>query len=322
MPIQAPIRHRLTDRSTPAFAQASALLLLGFSTAAPVAAQSAPKAHLEQRVTDTAKMLEDHPHFKGRAAQEIEKGVEFVTGNTVFVLSHESGHALIAEMGIPVIGREEDGADAFATIMALKMKNAFADRVLTSAARGWFLGDQRDKKDGMKTPYYDEHGIDLERAYAIVCLMVGGEPDKYSPLADEVKIPAERQGTCQGDYSNASWSWDKVLKPHQRTPEQPKTKIDVTYGPGGEYESFAEMARKLRILEGVAEHLSESYVWRTPSGLEMQVCGEPAAHWDLSTRKITVCYEIIWEFSQLYRHYGHLELVPELDKKVLAKKRR
>ena len=67
-------------------------------------------------------------------------------------------------MQIPVLGHEEDAVDAFATITLLRLKDAFADRVVTNAARGWFFGDQRDKKDGIKTEYYDEHGLDLQRA--------------------------------------------------------------------------------------------------------------------------------------------------------------
>ena len=266
-------------------------------------------------------MLQAEPRFKGLSAKQVESGVEFVTGNTLFVLSHEAGHAVIAEMGIPVIGREEDGADAFATVMLLKLGHSFADRVLTNAAKGWFLGDQRDKKDGVQINYYDEHGIDLQRAYGIVCLMVGGEPEKFTGLADEVKIPEERQGTCQGDYSNASWSWDKVLKPHLRAPDQPKTTIAVTYGSGkGEYDHLMELARKLGILEAVAGHLSETYVWRTPISLEMQACGQPAAQWEGPAKKITVCYEIIAQFADLYRRYGNAPLLPTPDKNMLKRR--
>jgi len=133
---------------------------------------------------------------------------------------------MIIEMGIPVLGREEDAADALATIVAVKMSDAFSDRVVTNAARGWFLGDQRDRKEGIPTTYYDEHGMDLQRAYNIVCLMVGGQPEKFEGLANEVKLPAQRQASCQDDFSNASWSWDKVLAPHKRKPDDPKTKIE------------------------------------------------------------------------------------------------
>jgi hypothetical protein len=239
-----------------------ACLILALTLAAlfatPSRAEVKKRAELEQRVLDMVQMFEKDPRYsKGKTPEQIKDGVEFVTGNVLFVLAHETAHALINELGIPVIGREEDGADALATIVALRIKNTFADRVVSNAARGWFLSEQRDRKSGVSTKYYDEHGIDLQRAYYIVCLMVGGEPEKFEALAREVKMPEERQGTCRGDFSNASWSWQQVLKPHLRKPEDPKTKIEVNYAPTTEYASLAALGRKLQILESVAEWLSE-----------------------------------------------------------------
>jgi hypothetical protein len=283
--------------------------------------QSAKASELEQRVLDIAHMFQNDPRYnRGKTPKQIQDGVEFVTGNVLFVLGHETAHALISEFGIPVLGREEDAADALATIVALKMANSFADRVVINAARGWFLSDQRDRKDGIPTSFYDEHGMDLQRAYNIVCLLVGGQPDKFMGLADEVKLPDERQGTCQGDFSNASWSWEQVLKPHMRKPGDPKTDIKVNYGPPGEYATLAELGRKLHILESVAEWLSEDYVWKRPISLEMQQCGSPGAQWDLPSQKVIVCYEIIREFVQLHRNYGQMALVPGTMKMSKNKK--
>ena len=74
--------------------------------------------------------------------------MEFVAGNILFVLGHEAGHAVISEMGIPVVGREEDAADIFSTLMALMCGDSFADRVLANAALGWFFSDRRDGATG------------------------------------------------------------------------------------------------------------------------------------------------------------------------------
>jgi Putative metallopeptidase len=279
--------------------------------ATPTLAETATRSELEQRVLDVAHMFQNDPRYnRGKTPQQVKDGVEFVTGNVLFVLGHETAHALISEMAIPVLGREEDAADALATIVALKMANSFADRVVVNAARGWFLSDQRDRKEGIPSTFYDEHGMDLQRAYNIVCLLVGGEPDKFSGLAKEVKLPEQRQGTCQGDYSNATWSWEQVLKPHMRKPEDPKTKIEVKYAEAGDYSMLAQIGQKLKILESVAEWLSDDYAWKRPISLEMQQCGSPGARWDLQTRKVVVCYEIIREFSTLYRNYGQMALVP------------
>jgi hypothetical protein len=161
--------------------------------------------------------------------------------------------------------------------------------------------------------------MDLQRAYGIVCLMVGGQPDKFENLANEVKLPERRQASCQDDFSNASWSWDQALKSHKRKPDDPKTTIAVKYAEGGEYANLAELGAKLKILETVADWLSEDYVWRRPISLEMQQCGSPGARWELQSQKVIVCYELIREFVQLYRNYGQLPLIPATMTATMSK---
>jgi len=307
---------------------AALALALVVLVAAPVAFAQTPSSasmtkrqELEKAIADIAHMFQNDPRYnRGKTPQQIQDGVEFVTGNVLFVLAHETGHALISVFEIPVIGREEDAADALATVVALKMGNSFADRVVVNAARGWFLSDQRDRKEGIPSAFYDEHGLDLQRAYNIVCLMVGGAPEKFMTLAQEVKLPKERQDTCKFDYSNAEWSWEEVLKPHKRKPEDPKTEIKVSYAEPGEYATLAELGRKLQILETVAEWLSEDFAWKTPISIEMQQCGSAGARWLPPMKKIVVCYELIREFVQLHRSFGQAELVPGTMKMSKNKK--
>jgi hypothetical protein len=310
--------QRMTDFAWRVCAAALALLVLVlFAEPAAIAqvvseAAAARKHELEQRVLDVAHMFQNDPRYnRGKTPEQVKDGVEFVTGNVLFVLGHETAHALISVFQIPVIGKEEDGADALSTIVALKMGSSFAERVVVNAARGWFLSDQRDRKEGTPSTFYDEHGLDLQRAYNIVCLMVGAAPDKFMALANEVKLPEERQSSCHFDFSNASWSWEQVLKPHRRKPEDPKTKIEVNYAPASdEYSNLAALGRKLQILEAVADWLSEDFAWTTPISLEMQECGGPDARWRPTEKKVVVCYELIREFVQLYRNYGQTALVP------------
>ena len=102
--------------------------------------------------------------------------------------------------------------------------------MLAEATKGWFLSARRDQETGGKVVYYDDHGLDQQRAYQIVCLMVGSDKDKFKDLASETKLPEDRQDSCAEDYSDALYAWDLLLKPHLRSPDQPKTKIDVVYG--------------------------------------------------------------------------------------------
>ena len=274
----------------------------GFLWAAP----SGDEARLEAAV----EAMSTHPRVKDVPRDKLKATTEFAVGNILFVLLHEAAHGLISDLALPVLGREEDAADQLATVMALKMADSFADRVVVNAARGWFLGDQRDRRAGVPTIFYDEHGMDLQRAYHIVCLLVGGAPEKFRGLADEVKLPKERQHTCQFDYSNASWSWEQLLKPHMRKPGDPKTTIKVTYVPSTEFATLGALGQKLQILETVAEWLSEDFVWKNPISLEMRECGGPNARWIPGPKKIEICYELIHEFVQLHRGWGQAELVP------------
>ena len=329
LPPSVPARAFGVVRRACATAVALTVLIL-FAQPAAIAEMATPDkskaTELEQRVLDIVHMFENDPRFnRGKTPQQIKDSVEFVTGNVLFVLGHEVAHALISQFELPVLGREEDAADALSTIIALKMGNSFADRVVINAAKGWFLSDQRDKKEGVSTDFYDEHGMDVQRAYYVVCLMVGGAPEKFMKLAEEVKLPEERQSSCKFDYSNASWSWEQVLKPHLRKPEDPKTKIEVNYVPTVEFATLSELGRKLQILEAMAEWLSEDFAWKRPITLEMQECGDPGARWDPINKKVIICYEVIREFVQLHRSYGQAALVAEpmkmsKNKKIVAAK--
>src|SRR5262249_8319941 len=150
--------------------------------------------------------------------------------------------------------------------------------------------------------FYDEHGLDQQRAYQIVCLMVGSNPEKFKDLAEWVKLPQARQSSCVGDYSNAVYSWDTVLKPHRRARDQPKTKLDVVYGDGkGTYDVNARSFSALRFLELIADFATDQVVFRSPFTIEIQSCGESNAQWDVSTHMLTLCYEMVEEYVSLFQ---------------------
>ena len=223
----------------------------------------------------------------------------------LFVATHEMGHAVIGQMELPVLGREEDAADSFAILTAIKIGTEFSERVLIEAAQGYFLSDRRDKKEGNKFAYYDEHGMNLQRAYQVVCFLVGFDPKKFQGLADDTKLPEDRRESCRGDYNNTAWSWDTMLTPHRRAPDQPKQKIEVVYEDAkGPLEVYARTFRSTRFLETVAEHVADRFAWPNPLVLEMRSCGTVNARWRAFLRKLELCYKLAQEFALLYRDYG------------------
>ena len=276
--------------------------------ARPVFAQSPPSAGqpFQARLDAAAQALGSHPRYKNTSLKFRQQIVEFVIGNILFAMLHELGHVAIAEMELPVVGKEEDAADSFAAMRLIRLGSAFSHRVLVEAAKGWFLSVLRDKAEGDQVDFYDTHGLDQQRAYQIVCFMVGADPVKFKDLADETKLPEDRQKSCARDYSKASSSWELLLKPHLRSADQPKTKIDYAYGEGkgDRLENIARVAHSIQLLETLARRWAETFAWPEPFTLEAQSCGFPNAAWVQATRKLTVCYELFADFSDLYRTYG------------------
>jgi Putative metallopeptidase len=294
---------------------AFALVAFVFSGGATLA-QTAPSssAPIQERINEVARALQSKPRLQRLSEKQRETLVNFIVGNMLFVMLHELGHGAVSEFNIPIVGREEDAADNFAIVNLLKVGSAFSHRILVEAARGWFLSDRRDRDDKEALEFYDEHSLDKQRAYQIVCVMVGSDPVAFRDLADETKLPEDRQKTCKRDYDTATSGWDAVMKPHRRSADQAKTKIDVTYGEGkGKFDAYAQGFRVLRMLDVVADRAADEFAWPIPFALETQSCGFINAEWVTTTHKLTLCYELADDFADLYRY--NKELTPAKRKR-------
>jgi hypothetical protein len=272
--------------------------------AAPAVAQEgAFQAKLDAAVS----ALDRYPRFRGLSPEHRELIAEFMAGNTLFVALHELSHEVTSQMKLAALDRKEDAADAFAVLQLAKLAPALSDHVLEQAAKGWYVSDQRTQDNGNTVPYFDDHGIDRERAERIACLMVGAGGGKFPRLAAETKLPQERRDGCGAEYEAATKVWDEALKPRLRSPDQPKTKIEVVYGPAdakGKVEPIAQAFRSMGLLEAVAAQLADTYVWPAPFTIEMESCGYPSAQWLPRVRKLGICYELAADFGEFYRTYG------------------
>jgi hypothetical protein len=305
-PISRGARRGLLKGTVRVLCPCSALLILvGFGTGGLLAqAPSSAAPSFAESVAETERALVDHElgvkHFPPHKRKAL---IEFVIGNLLFVSTHELGHGVLAEFNLPNLGHDENAADNFAILTALNVGDSFSDRALIEATNGWYLADLRDKHTGEKPAYYDSHGMNLQRGYQIICMMVGSHPEKFKELAERAQMPDDRQQECKGDFDFAGWSWETMLKPHLRAPNQPKQKIELTYGEAeGKLAVYARTFRDIKFLETLAEHLGDRYAWPRPFVMEMVTCGEVGASWH--SRKLKICYEMAQEFAELYRDYA------------------
>ncbi|MBI4144979.1 hypothetical protein HY493_02130 [Candidatus Woesearchaeota archaeon] len=120
-----------------------------------------------------------------------------------FILQHEEGHAYIDLNDVPITGREEDVADQFAFSLDyffyIVLTDLYPEDNLTkneksiNAAKWFFLGSDDELSS---LAFYDEHGLDKQRYYNIMCWVYGTGPQEYSYFVEEGYLPEERAKRC------------------------------------------------------------------------------------------------------------------------------
>ncbi|MDI1351414.1 MAG: DUF4344 domain-containing metallopeptidase, partial [bacterium] len=134
-----------------------------------------------------------------------------------FFLYHELGHALIDAYKLPVLGQEEDGADALSAVISLKyLPQGF--QVMVDAADFFYLFD---KVVGVDTSsYWDEHSLNKQRYYRLLCYGYGQAP---KPVEQKIEhyyqgglktFLKERADYCHDEYNTTYDSWMSLLKPY------------------------------------------------------------------------------------------------------------
>ena len=128
-------------------------------------------------------------------------------------LLHEAGHAFIADQNIPVLGKEEDAVDNFATILLLNYVDD-GDDIAISAA-DMFAFESEDRPDYYDFgEYIDEHSFDLQRYFSTLCLVYGSDPKKHINLLDEVENDylKDRKDFCGFQFDSLSQNWEHYFK--------------------------------------------------------------------------------------------------------------
>lgn len=150
-------------------------------------------------------------------AQSDEELFNEMFGATRFIFYHELGHAMIDIFGIPFTGREEDAVDQFSTMLLLN-----GNDVNSALAGANFFYKFASVTELEELVFYDEHSLDQQRFYDIVCLVYGSDPETYDFLlqrdtkgfllnSEQGYLPKERADRCYEEYKDISNSWSTLI---------------------------------------------------------------------------------------------------------------
>ena len=125
---------------------------------------------------------------------------------------HELAHSFVLMYDLPVLGKEEDAADALATVLLIEFFENGQE--ISISAADLFDLESDDTKVLEEEDFWDEHSLDVQRFYSTLCLVYGSDPEEYAYLLKEGDLTEEWAERCVSEYENTSRSWFSLLEPH------------------------------------------------------------------------------------------------------------
>ncbi len=230
--------------------------------------------------------------------EEVDRYTLYILGNTINTLFHEYGHGLVSELELPIVAKEEDAVDNLANIiMVAKTTDPALDQMLRAVADDYFANGQFSEDNGNEAAGWDEHSPDKARAYDVICILVGADPESYKEAADNAGMPTERQEACAWEYESKLNAWDKLLQPHYLKEGETNKKVTVRYAEPADNEAVVgEMIRKSGIMQVVTDEIVAMVKLPNDIVASVESCGESNAYWSPDERKLTLCYEIVQSY--------------------------
>jgi Putative metallopeptidase len=154
-----------------------------------------------------------YERFKA-AGDGDEAALESAIFSSIFYFFHEAGHLVTGELNLPIVGREEDVADQFSAFFLLSNDpsedKSNSSKILLSAAQLFRLTSEKPTQSN----YLDEHGLNQQRFYNIICMLYGKSPENYRQLISSLNYPESRAASCQQELNKMFDSWQRLLEPY------------------------------------------------------------------------------------------------------------
>ncbi|HID99066.1 MAG TPA: hypothetical protein EYP59_02100 [Thiotrichaceae bacterium] len=128
-----------------------------------------------------------------------------------FVFFHELGHALIDQLDLPVLGKEEDSVDGMATVIMVN-----AEMPEAAILAGFYFNNLQG--DSQYINWFDSHSVGRQRMGNLVCWAIGGRPDfllknpNMMDLAQQIIQVGQRD--CKAEYDQQEDAVAQLWEPY------------------------------------------------------------------------------------------------------------
>jgi hypothetical protein len=163
----------------------------------------------DMEISMCIELLEDIDESLSDSYPDEDDRADITAGAFTAIVLHEVGHALVSVLDIPITGREEDAVDQLSAWVLIE--SDMADAVL-SAAETYYVAEDGDDDE----TFADEHSLNKQRYFNMVCWVYGSDPDAHQDLLEEWELPEARAEQCEAEYETLRNSWSKLLANHLR----------------------------------------------------------------------------------------------------------
>lgn len=220
-----------------------------------------------------------------------EAAADFVASNVIATFYHEVGHALIDVLGLPVLGREEDAADALSALLTHQIwEEDSAAAIINDTANAYLVYADLAESEGYETPYWDEHSLDLQRYYNLVCLFYGADPERREFIVTDYELPQERAEQCPAEFEQTEASWSGLLQ-------------EASAGGQGLVMKGDASDPLVVLLADEVKSMNELYDLPQSVTVEVADCGEANAFYDSEKLLVTICTEYAADLAQIFQSH-------------------
>jgi len=143
------------------------------------------------------------------ANASLEQRDRFIVSGVVHTLFHEYAHVLVDYLNLPVLGREEDAADSFASFVLLTLMDNGAS-ILRDGANLFYL-ESLDPDPFDESMLSDSHSLSIQRFYMGICHLYASDEKAHQNLIKTHGFDEEWTDTCLMDYDIIISSWQALL---------------------------------------------------------------------------------------------------------------
>ena len=184
----------------------------------------------DDTITICYEYIEDlRKHMPAKTTPAGIEPVDTLVGPFVDTVLHEFAHALFDFLDIPVLGREEDAADQVAAYIYLQLGKAEARRLIMGTVYT-YLREAQDTEPPSMADFAAEHSTPEQRAFNLVCMAYGADPELFADLPALWGLPQERADICEEEYELVSFAYQELIGPHV-DPDLAKKVSDRTWLP-------------------------------------------------------------------------------------------